>query len=142
LAELFGTPMAAATVAAWTGRAAAGLEPFTAAVSAGLLGAELVHADETGLRVAGWLHLLHVVSSTRFTGLFCHRKRGKEAIDTAGVLPDFTGIVVHGAFAPCARYRSATHALCKAHLLHELIAVVDHHAAHPATAGGMPAGWC
>ena len=127
-------------MAAWTSRAA-GLEPFTVAVRAGLLGAELVHADETGLRVAGRLHWLHVVSSVRFTALFCHRKRGKEAIDAAGVLPDFTGIVVHGALASYARYRSATHALCNADLLRELIAVVDHHAAHPATTGGMPAGW-
>lgn len=101
-----------------------------------------MHADETGLRVAERLHWLHVVSSARFTALFCHRKRGKEAIDAAGVLPNFTGIVVHDAFAPYARYRSATHALCNAHLLGELIAVVDHHAAHPATTGGMPAGWC
>ena len=31
LAEVFGTPMAAGTVAAWTSRAAAGLAPFTAA---------------------------------------------------------------------------------------------------------------
>lgn len=59
LAELFGTPMAAGTVAAWTARAAAGLAPFTAAAVAGLARAELVHADETGLRVAGQLHWLH-----------------------------------------------------------------------------------
>src|SRR3982750_2710180 len=92
--------MAAGTVAAWTSRAAAGLAPFTAAARAGLAGAELVHVDETGLRVAGRLHWLHVASSDRFTALFCHRKRGKEAIDAAGVLPEFTGIVVHDAFAP------------------------------------------
>src|SRR4051812_14488293 len=76
LAELFGTPMAAGTVAAWTHRAAAGLAPFTTAVRAGLAEADLVHADETGLRVAGRLHWLHVASSTRFTALFCHRRRG------------------------------------------------------------------
>src|SRR5439155_22536736 len=80
LAELFGTPMAVGTVAAWTHRAAAGLAPFTAAARAGLAEATLVHADETGLRVAGRLHWLHVASSARFTALFCHRKRGKEAI--------------------------------------------------------------
>src|SRR3954467_4781222 len=142
LAELFGTPMAAGTVAAWTTRAAAGLAPFTAPARQALAGAELVHADETGLRVAGRLHWLHVASSTRFTALFCHRQRGKEAIDAAGVLPHCTGTLVHDAFAPYARYRSATHALCNAHLLRELIAVVDHHAAHPAAAAGMPAGWC
>jgi transposase len=143
LAEVFGTPMSTGTVAAWTTRAAAGLEPFTAAVRAGLLGEELVHADETGLRVGGRLHWLHVASSDRFTALFCHRQRGKEAIDAAGVLPDFTRTLVHDAFASYARYTGATHALCNAHLLRELIAVVDHHAAHPSPGSGeVPAGWC
>jgi transposase len=142
LAELFGTPMAAGTVAAWTTRAAAGLAPFTAAARQALAGAELVHADETGLRVAGRLHWLHVASSTRFTSLFCHRKRGKEGIDAAGVLPHCTGNLVHDAFAPYARYPAATHALCNAHLLRELIAVVDHHDAHPPAGANTPACWC
>src|SRR3954453_12346088 len=142
LAELFGTPMSVGTVAAWTHRAAAGLAPFTAAARQALTSAELVHADETGLRVAGRLHWLHVASSTRFTSLFCHRRRGKEGIDAAGVLPHCTGTLVHDAFAPYARYRSATHALCNAHLLRELIAVVDHQVAHPAPGADIPAGWC
>src|SRR4051794_41580085 len=122
--------MAVGTVAAWTSRAAAGLEPFTAAARRALSEAELVHADETGLRVAGRLHWLHVACSTRFTALFCHRRRGKEAIDAAGVLPHFAGTLVHDAFAPYARYPAARHALCNAHLLRELIAVIDYHAAH------------
>jgi transposase len=142
LADLFGTPMATGTVAAWTARAAAGLEPFTAAARAALTSAELVHADETGLRVAGRLHWLHVASSTLFTALFCHRKRGQEAIDAAGVLPHFTGIAVHDAFAPYARYTGATHALCNAHLLRELIAVIDHQHAHPPVGNVLPDGWC
>lgn len=143
LAEVFGTPMSTGTVAAWTSRAAAGLEPFTAAARQALTEAELVHADETGLRVAGRGHWLHVACSDRFTALFCHRRRGKEAIDAAGVLPGFTGTLVHDAFAPYARYPAATHALCNAHLLRELIAVVDHHRAHPPEgSGGVPAEWC
>src|SRR5438270_158508 len=125
-----------------TSRAAAALEPFTAVARAALTSAELVHADETGLRVAGRLHWLHVASSSRFTALFCHRRRGKEAIDAAGVLPGFTGIAVHDAFAPYARYGSVTHALCNAHLLRELIAVVDRSTAHPRAGADPPAGWC
>jgi transposase len=140
LAELFGTPMSAGTVAAWTSRAAAGLAPFTAAARAALTAAELVHLDETGLRVAGRLHWLHVASSALFTVLFCHRKRGKEAIDAAGVLPHFTGIAVHDAFTSYSRYPAATHALCNAHLLRELIAVVDHHRADPRADAGVPPG--
>src|SRR3954467_3637211 len=143
LAEVFGTPMSVGTVAAWTSRAAAGLAPFTAAARAALTAAELVHVDETGLRVAGRLHWLHVATSARFTALFCHRQRGTEAIDAAGVLPHFTGIAVHDAFAPYARYRSVTHALCNAHLLRELIAVIDHYIAHPPPSSGeVPVGWC
>src|SRR4051812_49511474 len=143
LAELFGTPMATGTVAAWISRAAAGLEPFTAAAVAGLARAELVHADETGLRVAGRLHWLHVASSARFTALFCHPKRGKEGIDAAGVLPGFTGTLVHDAFAPYARYPAARHALCNAHLLRELIAVVDHYAVHSSpSSSDLLTGWC
>src|SRR4051794_4478571 len=142
LAELFGTPMSVGTVAAWTSRAAAGLAPFTTAARAGLGKAELVHADETGLRVAGRLHWLHVASSARFTALCCHRRRGKEGIDAAGVLPGFTGTLAHDAFAPYASYPAAEHALCNAHLLRELIAVVDQHTAHPSAGADMPPGWC
>src|SRR3954467_6747054 len=44
---------------------------------------------------------------------------------------------------PYARYRQATHALCNAHLLRELIAVVDSHTAHPPpSSGAVPGGWC
>jgi transposase len=142
LAELFGTPMSVGTVAAWTARAAAGLAPFTAAAVAGLIRAELVHADETGLRVAGRLHWLHVACGPRFTALCCHRRRGTEAIDAAGVLPHVTGTLVHDAFAPYARYPAARHALCNAHLLRELIAVVDSHTAHPPGGADTPRGWC
>jgi transposase len=75
--------------------------------------------------------------------LFCHRGLGTEAIDAAGVLPGFTGTLVHDAFPRYARYSAATHALCNAHLLRELIAVVDHHLAHPSpSSGAVPAGWC
>jgi transposase len=142
LADLFGTPMSAGTVTAWTTRAAAGLAPFTAAARTALAAAPLVHVDETGLRVAGRLHWLHVACSTLFTLLICHPKRGKPAIDALGVLTDFTGVAVHDAFAPYARYTAATHGLCNAHLLRELIAVVDHHAAHPIGDSDTPPGWC
>jgi hypothetical protein len=58
------------------------------------------------------------------------------------VLPGFTGIAVHDAFTSYSRYPTATHALCNAHLLRELIAVVDHHDAHPPSGADTPAGWC
>ena len=47
-------------------------------------------------------------------------------MDAAGVLPGFTGIACHDAWAPYACYQDvAGHALCCAHLLRELTAVTE-----------------
>ncbi|MFC8850790.1 MULTISPECIES: transposase [unclassified Micromonospora] len=54
-----------------------------------------------------------------------HLKRGVAAIDDAGVLPGFTGVAVHDAWAPYDTYTTATHALCNAHVLRELVYVTD-----------------
>ena len=55
-----------------------------------------------------------------------HPKRGTEGMNAAGVLPSFTGIAVHDAWAPYDTYTGvAGHALCNAHLLRELAAVTE-----------------
>jgi transposase len=49
-----------------------------------------------------------------------HPKRGKVAMDAAGVLPGFQGVAVHDGWSPYWRYQDIRHALCGAHLLREL----------------------
>lgn len=137
LAELFGTPISAGTVAAMTARAAAGLDAFTGQVRARLADAEVAHFDETGLRVAGRLHWVHSASTGKYVLITVHERRGVEAMDAAGVLPAFTGIAVHDGWSPYDTYGQATHARCNAHLLRELQAVADHHAA-----SGGEGAWC
>jgi hypothetical protein len=46
-------------------------------------------------------------------------------MDAAGVLPAFSGVAVHDAWAPYDTYKNATHSLCNAHALRELVYVVD-----------------
>jgi hypothetical protein len=46
-------------------------------------------------------------------------------MDAIGVLPKFTGVAVHDAWAPYDTYTGMIHALCNAHVLRELIYVVD-----------------
>jgi hypothetical protein len=46
-------------------------------------------------------------------------------MDAIGVLPKFTGVAVHDAWAPYDTYTHLIHALCNAHALRELIYVVD-----------------
>ena len=43
-------------------------------------------------------------------------------MDDAGVLPGFRGVAVHDGFTPYRTYTKATHALCGAHHLRELVA--------------------
>lgn len=140
LAELFGTPVSAGTVAAMTARAAAGLGRaggFTEQIRARLARADVVHFDETALRVAGRLRWVHSASTGKYVLITVHGKRGVEAMDAAGVLPHFGGVAVHDGWAPYDTYDQATHARCNAHVLRELQAVLDHH-----NAAGGEGVWC
>lgn len=125
LAELFGTPLSGGTVAQMARRAAGRLGEFTARVRGQIAAAEVAHFDETGFRVAGRLHWVHSASTGKYVLITVHPKRGVEAMDAAGVLPAFSGVAVHDAWAPYDTYTAATHALCNAHALRELQAVID-----------------
>jgi transposase len=103
------------------------------AIRKALAASDVLHADETGFRVAGRLAWVHSASSGKFTLITVHGKRGREAMDAAGVLPEFRGVLVHDCWAPYDTYAQLTHALCNAHVLRELQAVTD----------AAPAGqWC
>ncbi len=84
-----------------------------------LAAASVVHADETGININGARYWLHCASNDLWTHYFPHVKRGKEAMDVIGILPDFHGILCHDHWKPY--YKSPfTHALCNAHHLREL----------------------
>jgi transposase len=69
---------------------------------------------------------VHSASSGKHVLVTVHAKRGKEAMDAAGVLSSFAGIACHDAWAPYDSYQDvAGHALCNAHVLRELVAVTE-----------------
>lgn len=125
LVELFGTPVSEGTVAAMAARAGDGLDGFLELVRARIAAAPVAHFDETGLRVQGKLRWVHSASTGKYSLITVHDRRGIIAMNAAGVLPSFTGVAVHDAWAPYDTYRNATHALCNAHVLRELQAVTD-----------------
>lgn len=133
LAELFGTPLSAGTVAGVTARAAGRLGEFVDRVRDEIAGSDVAGFDETGLRVDGKLHWVHCARTGKYTLVGCHRRRGRAGIDDLGVLGRFSGIAVHDAWAPYDTYPDVAHQLCCAHVLRELHGVVD-----CAPAGG----WC
>lgn len=120
LADLVGAEVASGTVAAILAECADGLDGFIDAVRVQLAAAPVAHFDETGARVAGRLHWLHSACTDRLSLFSVHPKRGKEAMDQAGVLPGFQGVAVHDGWSSYARYQQATHARCNAHHLREL----------------------
>ena len=126
LADLFGVVIAAATLAAWTTRIAAQVtSKVIARIRDRIAGAGVAHFDETGFRTAGRLHWMHSASTATDVLLTVHPRRGVKGMDAAGVLPRFTGVAVHDAWAPYDTYTDATHALCNAHAVRELVYVID-----------------
>ncbi|WP_327047534.1 IS66 family transposase [Microbispora sp. NBC_01189] len=125
LADLFGVPVTGGTVLSMTARAATRLDGFLARGVEQIAAAPVAHFDETGFRVEGKLHWVHSASTGTWSLITVHRTRGTAAMDAAGVLPAFTGVAVHDAWAPYDTYTDATHALCNAHLLRELQQVID-----------------
>ena len=100
------------------------LAPFEEAVRARLLDEAVLHADETGMRVDGKLQWIHSLSAPALTLYQAHPKRGGEAIEANGVIPEFKGVLVHDCWGPYFRY-GGDHALCGAHLLRELLGVCE-----------------
>lgn len=125
LAELFGVPLSPGTVAGITARAAGKLDGFLEAVRGNIAASDVAGFDETGFRVAGRLHWVHCARTSKYTLLVVHPRRGRQAMEATGVLPFFTGVAVHDAWAPYDTYGAPEHQLCCAHALRELQAVTD-----------------
>lgn len=117
--DLFGQPLSLGTLTQTSRSAHDALAPVESAVIRGIIQAAVVHVDESGLRVAGSLHWLHVACTPELTHYGVHANRGAEAMDALGVLPQCRQWLVHDHWKPYFKYK-ALHALCNQHLLREL----------------------
>jgi len=85
-----------------------------------LIASPVNHADETGINVGGKQIWLHNVSNPLWTLYYPHEKRGCEAMDEMGIIPNYHGILCHDHWKPYYQYKNCTHALCNAHHNREL----------------------
>ncbi|WP_367185281.1 transposase [Rugamonas sp.] len=122
---MYGLAISPGTLVVWVGEARTALQGTSDLIAQYLCDAALVNADESSLRVAGQLHWLHIAANDTLTWYGLHAKRGMEAIIAHGILPNRLGVLVHDCWAPYWKLDDATHALCNAHLLRELLYVKE-----------------
>ncbi len=100
------------------------LAPIEAQIKQGLIASSVTNFDETGFRITGKGHWLHTACNAQLTYYFVHPKRGRVAMNEMGILPTFDGICVHDGLISYRHYE-VEHALCNAHHLRELQAIVE-----------------
>jgi len=119
-ADQFAIPLSSGSIYNFNKDAYNRLEPFEQWLKNQLQKEKLLHADETGININGKRQWLHVVSNSKLTYFMPHTKRGFDAIEQMGVLPNYTGILVHDHWKPYYKLNNAIHVLCNAHHLREL----------------------
>ncbi len=122
--DLFDLPVSQATVIKAAAASAAILQPTVDAIGQAAVNADVLHADETGLRVAKKLHWLHVLATDTLSWMGCHPKRGAEAFDALALLHQFKGVLVHDGWIPY-KALQCQHALCNQHHLRELTYLLE-----------------
>jgi transposase len=120
IADQYGVKPSDGTIQNWAAQASARLKPAYEATRQALAGAEVVHFDESGMRVNGRTHWLHVAGTAEHAFYTVHPRRGQEAMAAAGILPRFGGVAVHDHWTPYFCFGAAAHGLCNAHILREL----------------------
>jgi transposase len=116
--DLFGVGVVPATIARMSRLCADRLRGFVDALRQEVCRAKVKHMDETGFRLAGKSHWLHIASTALLTFYRVCAERGSLL---AGVM----GIVVHDHWQPYYTMEKVLHGLCNAHHLRELKALIE-----------------
>ena len=123
---IVGVALSESTILSFIMRVYKGLEEWEQQTRTALLSFPSLHCDETSCRVDKknyWVHVYSGADGTRLKVL--HRKRGTEAINDIGIIPKYSGTIVHDCWSAYLSYTHCLHALCGSHLLRELTFIVE-----------------
>jgi transposase len=118
MADLLGVKLVTATIARISQDCARRFQVFADVVRDHIAAAPVKHMDETGFRIGGRTQWLHIASTALLTFYRVCAKRGSLLVNVAG-------IVVHDHWKPYYTMPGVLHALCNAHHLRELKALVE-----------------
>ena len=90
-----------------------------------LLTRRSLHVDETSPKVDKKTQWMHVATNGFVTLKFLHRKRGREAIASIGILPVYTGTLTHDCRAAYFLHFQCKHQVCGSHLLRDLAFIIE-----------------
>jgi len=118
--DFFGATVSQAIIHNAVSPAYRALDAFETTVAGLLSRASVAHADETGLRVAGQLHWLHVAGTKLLTWHGVSRRRGRDAVKHFALLTKFSGRLVHDCLSAYFQL-NCLHGLRNARLLRKLV---------------------
>lgn len=126
--ELFGYALSESTIQDARQEQCQALQPFEHRLVEILPKEPVLHADETGVLINKVGHWLHVLATPLLTFFSVQAKRGAEAIEAIGIIPMFTGWLMHDFLSSYLRFGQCLHTFCKSHLLRELVFLFEEHA--------------
>ena len=101
------------------------LDTFEEKITKSLLKEEIIHVDESWIRVDWELDWIHVTSTKYLTLLKLHEKRWREAIEDNAILPNFNKIIISDNYLSYKNKYNFQQWLCNAHHLRELAYVTE-----------------
>jgi len=119
LSDLFGCSLSQGVLASAQEQCAKVLVPINDAIKQTIQVSDVAHFDESGLRIDGKLHWIHVACTKGLTYYATHAKRGRIAMDDIGILPVFSGRAIHDALISYQHY-NCKHGACNVHHGREL----------------------
>jgi transposase len=119
-ADLFNVHLSQGTLANIVKSVGTQAATATTMIREALINAKVLHSDETGCRLNGKRHWLHVASTSELTFYHFDAKRGFEAMERMAILPFFKQRLIHDFLSAYYRYTECLHGACNAHILREL----------------------
>jgi len=119
LFDVFGVSITTATIVSFSQKLFKGLGPFMALVLNHIESMPRKHLDETGFRIGGKTQWLHVASNEALTYYHISPRR-------KSLLHGLKGIVCHDHWKAYYQLKGVKHALCNAHHLRELNALIEY----------------
>jgi hypothetical protein len=110
---MIGTIISESSILKFVLRLYQGLENWEFNTTEQILKSLAMNVDETSLRVDKKNHWIHSYSSGDLVLKFLHKKRVTEAINAIGIIPRYSGVIIHDCWGSYLTYNHCGHGLCR-----------------------------